>query len=321
MKKDFPNITIAGVNRKVFSIDLSGGGQEPFSLKLNFISKEETYDLNTIDPIQVSIGSFFNFTGYPVFFSKRKSVSSGETSELTLVDTSIILDKYWVGLKGKYGGGQPDLRKGTGPERRLKPSANYNVLNSVDKTKSDPNLNDLIVYETKGDFSDLILVGSYIDPCKDLASDTMTDMCDPCTAEQAANVDCAKSRNFEILDVDYTFSELIDAAKSKNIKFYGNISAPTDYRAQYTGSLRSVLDSWCKDFGYSFYWENEGVNFINLKVGINISDIDLETSSNCTIEEYTISESIQDTKKIVNIAYFGKKGEIKMINIKRLIKK
>ena len=311
MKKDFPNITIAGVNRKVFSIDLSGGGQEPFSLKLNFISKEETYDLNTIDPIQVSIGSFFNFTGYPVFFSKRKSVSSGETSELTLVDTSIILDKYWVGLKGKYGGGQPDLRKGTGPERRLKPSANYNVLNSVDKTKSDPNLNDLIVYETKGDFSDLILVGSYIDPCKDLASDTMTDMCDPCTAEQAANVDCAKSRNFEILDVDYTFSELIDAAKSKNIKFYGNISAPTDYRAQYTGSLRSVLDSWCKDFGYSFYWENEGVNFINLKVGINISDIDLETSSNCTIEEYTISESIQDTKKIVNIAYFGKKGEIK----------
>ncbi len=311
MKKDFPNITIAGVNRKVFSIDLSGGGQEPFSLKLNFISKEETYDLNTIDPIQVSIGSFFNFTGYPVFFSKRKSVSSGETSELTLVDTSIILDKYWVGLKGKYGGGQPDLRKGTGPERRLKPSANYNVLNSVDKTKSDPNLNDLIVYETKGDFSDLILVGSYIDPCKDLASDTMTDMCDPCTAEQAANVDCAKSRNFEILDVDYTFSELIDAAKSKNVKFYGNISAPTDYRAQYTGSLRSVLDSWCKDFGYSFYWENEGVNFINLKVGINISNIDLETSSNCTIEEYTISESIQDTKKIVNIAYFGKKGEIK----------
>ena len=94
MKKDFPNITIAGVNRKVFSIDLSGGGQEPFSLKLNFISKEETYDLNTIDPIQVSIGSFFNFTGYPDFFSKRKSVSSGETSELTLVDTSIILDKY-----------------------------------------------------------------------------------------------------------------------------------------------------------------------------------------------------------------------------------
>jgi hypothetical protein len=311
MKKDFPNITIAGVNRKVFSIDLSGGGQEPFSLRLSFISKEESYDLNTRNPIQVSIGSFFNFTGYPVSFSKRTSVSSGETSELTLVDTSIILDKYWVGLKGKYGGGQPDLRKGTGPERRLKPSANYNVLNPVNQTTSDPNLNDLIVYETRGDFSDLILVGSYIDPCKDLASDTLTDMCDPCTAEQVANVDCAKSRNFEILDVDYTFSELIAEARSKNIKFYGNISAPTDYRAQYTGSLRSVLDSWCKDFGYGFYWENDGVNFVNLKVGINISNINLENTSNCKIEEFTISESIQDTKKIVNIAYFGKKGEIK----------
>lgn len=311
MKKDFPNITIAGVNRKVFSIDLSGGVQEPYSLKLSFISGDESYDLNTRDPIQVRIGSFFDFSGYAVAFSKRKSVSSGETSELTLVDTSIILDKYWVGLRGKYGGGQPTLRKGTGPQRRIEPTANYNVLNPTNKDTSDPNLNRLVVYETDGDFSDLILVGSYIDPCKDLQSDTLTDMCDPCTAEQASNIDCAKSRNFEILDVDYTFSELIEGCKSKNIKIYGNISAPTDYRAQYTGTVRSVLESWCKDFGYGFYWDNGGVNFINLKEGINISNINLEDTSNCTIEEYTISESIQDTKKIVNIAYFGKKGEIK----------
>lgn len=311
MKKDFPNITIAGVNRKVFSIDLSGGVQEPYSLKLSFVSGDESYDLNTRDPIQVIIGSFFDFTGYAVAFSKRKSVSSGETSELTLVDTSIILDKYWVGLRGKYGGGQPALRKGTGPQRRIEPTANYNVLNPTNKDTSDPNLNRLVVYETDGDFSDLILVGSYIDPCKDLQSDTLTDMCDPCTAEQASNIDCAKSRNFEILDVDYTFSELIEGCKSKNIKIYGNISAPTDYRTQYTGTVRSVLESWCKDFGYGFYWNNGGVNFINLKEGINISNINLEDTSNCKIEEYTISESIQDTKKIVNIAYFGKKGEIK----------
>lgn len=311
MKKDFPNITIAGVNRKVFSIDLSGGLQEPYSLKLSFVSGNESYDLNTRDPIQVRIGSFFDFTGYAVAFSKRKSVSSGETSELTLVDTSIILDKYWIGLKGKYGGDQPILRKGTGPERRVQPTVNYNVLNPVNKITSDANLNKLVVYETDGDFSDLILVGSYIDPCKDLESDSLTDMCDPCTAEQASNIDCAKSRNFEILDVDYTFSELIEGCKSKNIKIYGNISAPTDYRAQYTGTVRSVLESWCKDFGYGFYWDNGGVNFINLKQGINISNINLEDTSNCKIEEYTISESIQDTKKIVNIAYFGKKGEIK----------
>ena len=155
MKKDFPNITIAGVNRKVFSIDLSGGIQEPYSLKLSFVSAGESYDLNTKDLIQVRIGSFFDFSGYAVAFSKRKSVSSGETSELTLVDTSIILDKYWVGLKGKYGGGQPALRKGTGPQRRVEPTANYNVLNPTNKDTSDPNLNRLVLYETDGDFSDI----------------------------------------------------------------------------------------------------------------------------------------------------------------------
>ncbi len=47
MKKDFPSIKISGVTKKVYSLDLSGGGSEPSTLRLSFVWGKENYDLNT----------------------------------------------------------------------------------------------------------------------------------------------------------------------------------------------------------------------------------------------------------------------------------
>ena len=312
MKVNFPNISIDNVNKKVYAVDLSGGGQEPFNLRLNYVDDiKATFNLDTISPIEVRIGSFFTFKGYAVSFSKKQSVSSGTTCELVLVDTSIILDKLWVGLKGKHGGGQPLIKRSvTLANTTAPPLVNLNTLYSTQRT--DPKTNGLSVFLADPNDSDLILLGSYIDPCADQNNDQVTDECDPCSDIATSKIDCQKSRSFEILDVDYSFSEL-KAALDGRVSFGNNINLPTNYRAQYTGSLREVLNNWCQDFGWTFYWDNNAnsIFFINLSTGINIDDLNLENTLNCKIEEFSESRSIEDIKKTVNIAYYGKAGEVK----------
>lgn len=77
----------------------------------------------------------------------------------------------------------------------------------------------------------------------------------------------------DVPEVDYNFTELLAALWEGNIKnpvsagypeyisiakdANGNSTLPdrnVEYRQQYTGTLREVLNSWCADFGYSFTW-------------------------------------------------------------------
>ncbi len=320
MKKQFPTIKI-GVGKaakKVYSIDLSGGGTEPATLRLSFLADNTNYEPNSNIPYTIQIGSYYTFKGYIVSCSERNSVSSGRTKELTLVDTSIILDKYWVGLKGKDGPPQATLLNGTnfGSNRNQSSTVNFGVLNPINNL-STPNLNrpvtsPTVIFEADSSKfpSNLILVGDAIDPCKDLDSDNSIDQCDPCTQTPSSKLDCLKSRGINILDVDYTFSQLIEAASSKRIPFVSNFPSTNSYRAQYRGTLREVLNNWCKDYGYSFFWNGDAVEFINLSNGITIKDEALK-SENCKIEDFSETKSIEGNSRNINIAYFGKAGEIK----------
>ena len=318
MKEDFPKITISGTSEpiKAYSIDLSGGGQEQSKLKISFISNSSvSYEPDSTKLITVTIGNFYTFKGYIVSVSNRESVASGRTTELSLIDSSIILDKLWVGLKGKYGPPQaysrPAQNKGnTINLNNLSKVVNFTSVNS----NANDNLNSLYIFETHGSFpSNLILVGEAIDPCAKLQSEAYFDPCDPCSTQQKylSLDDCQKNRDFQILDVDYTFSDLISAARSKDVFFGATFSDILNYRAQYVGTLREVLNQWCEDYGYSFYWDGEKVVFVNLASGININDGNLLSSEKCKVEDISTTKSIEGNVKNINIAYFGKNGEIK----------
>ena len=265
MKTNFPNIRISGVPKKVYSIDLSGGGAEPAQLKISFISKageSNSYELNTTTLITISIGNFYTFKGYVVACSEKQSVSSGITCELTLVDSSVILDKLWVGLKGKHGGPAAPLLKNTNSTVTQNASSiNFaNFSNLTVQSNSNLNINDLAVFQTTGFFpeNNLILVGNSVDPCQNTTSENPKDPCDPCSSTEASSstLDCSKSRALDILNVNYTFNDLILEA-SKKVNFSDTFPSSTSYRAEYTGTLREVLNNWCKDYGYSFYWDPE----------------------------------------------------------------
>jgi hypothetical protein len=316
MKADFPSIKIQGITKKVYSLDLSGGGSEPATLRLSFVWGKEDYDLNTNVPITVRIGNFYNFTGYAISFSTKESVSSGRTCELTLVDTSVILDKTYVGLKGKDGGSLPGILRQNSTQLSLPGGINLNDYAPSSAVVPSLNANlvrDLSIYRAQGDFSNMIFVGDYIDPCSNLTNDSEEDKCDPCTSNQTpdTSLDCQKSRGFKVQDVDYKFNDLIIEASRNNINFNNTFSSPIDYRAKYTGTLREVLNNWCQDFGYSFYWKDDTVIFFDLSKGITINDSSIKNSNSCKIEEVSRSKSIEGLSKDINIAYFGKDGEIK----------
>jgi hypothetical protein len=316
MKQEFPQIKIGGLPKKVYSIDLSGGGSEPATLRVSFLADNTDYTPNSNKEYTVQIGSYYTFKGYIVSSSIRNSVSSGRTKELTLVDTSIILDKHWVGLKGKDGPPQASLLTSNIGlvGRNQNASIDFGVLNPINilniSTKNINSTSPITIFEHDGNFPDnLILVGDAIDPCKDFDSDNPIDKCNPCAQEPTSKLDCFNRRSIEILDVDYTFSQLIEAASAKQgIAFDSTFASAVNYRAQYKGTLREVLNNWCQDYGYSFYWEDGRVKFINLSNGIPIRDEGIRLEK-CKIEDFSETQSIEGNSKTINIAYFGKAGE------------
>ena len=66
--------------------------------------------------------------------------------------------------------------------------------------------------------------------------------------EEWSQTDC------EIHNVSYRFQDLINIASQYGITIQISNRAP-NYKANYTGTLREVLDKWCADFGFTYIWD------------------------------------------------------------------
>jgi hypothetical protein len=317
MRSNFPIVKIGSVERKAFSMDLSGGGSSPSVFRVSFITENENYETSSSLEWDIDVVGFYRFTGYIVSINRRNGIA-GKITELTIIDSSVKLDKIFVGLKGKHGPPTAPLLLSNGQNKAAPETVNLYELSPIPvKDEAKSTTNSVSIFRTQGNFptENLILLGNAIDPCKNI-EDGALDPCDPCSTVlddvQRSRLDCEKNRSFQLLDVDYTFYELIKEAQKRGIDFVGGPTTKHDYRAQYTGTLREVLNNWCQDFGYSFYWKDNSVYFFNLQQGIvlNESSID-QVLSDCEIEERSETLSIENSSKTINIAYFGKAGEIK----------
>lgn len=274
--RSIPRVEVGGVNMPIYSLDFSGGGQEKSEVTIQFVNRNGTYQIperNGQNLVSIRIGNFFDFTGYCVTATLNNQVQGGNTLTVKYTDTSTILDFYHVGLKGVHGPGFTTTATGT--------------------------------------FSNMILVGTQVDPCQDLPVNK-TDPCAPACSDEGGNsaapiFDCIKERSLKILEVSYTFNDLRNAAQSIGVRFNNFPPINNNYRANYTGRLREVIKSWCEDYGLTFYWSDSSVNFVDLKVGVSINDSGLDTGSN--LRTKSVSYSIEGNTTIGNIAYFGAEGE------------
>jgi hypothetical protein len=271
-----PNVIFNGQSSFPYSVDFSSGGSEKSQLLMTFIDRNGNYDIdnrfprNTSNLVSITIGAFFKFDGYIVTTNVEEMAAGGAKLNVVLDDSSIILDKYVVGLKGMWGPGFTTTATGT--------------------------------------FGNLILLGTQIDPCKNIPPNA-PDPCAPDCGEDNGgkeSFNCQEEKLLKILEVDYSFPEL--QAAVAGIAKFGSFPSGinTSYRANYTGTLREVIKNWCQDFGIDFYWSDNAIYFYDTKTGANINDSAIDLSAVISKRK---SFSIEGNYTQGNVVYFGGEGE------------
>jgi hypothetical protein len=256
------------------------GGESPSTLTISVVNERGTYSTPSLSfrAESVRIGNF-NFRGYLTEYD-IKSTPSQKVLDLTYTDQSLDLDRWFVALNHKQR------------------SPGLNLPNTIFVGKQyhpcDKNLDSTVSYE-EGNQKQI----DFCDPCPFMPEDKYDFACDPVLS------------NFEIFDVYYTFNELINKMPGVfNVKV--NASKYKFFKAQHTGSLRSVLSSWCSDLGLSYFWDpvENALNIIDRKKPINIPS----PPSDVKIIDLSQGATIANTFSRGFIGSFEKAGEIKDYN-------
>lgn len=252
-------------------------GDSQSLLRISVISETGEYSITPEDlentycnPYTIKIGEKITFTGF--LDSYGESISpAGRTLDLEFVDNSRILDIINIGLYKRHG------------------------INSTKK---------------------LILVGKEIDACnEDGYADPLTEFYDPCNpcvntekSQALVNyIDCRNKNKYQINDVKYNFTELLQKINTIPITVIGAKDLNPKYLTKYTGSLREVLLSWCNDFGFFFYWDNGKIVFKDLR---NTIQVNADIESFCpNVSEYTTNYSMKNSLKTATITNFTRPGD------------
>lgn len=249
-------------------------GDSQSVVKISVISESGEYSIspNTLkntycNLYTIKIGNQITFTGFLESYNKTIS-PAGKTLELEFVDSSRVLDIIYIGLFKRHG------------------------IKSTSK---------------------MIIVGKEIDACNPDGYKnpvkTFFDPCNPCITDAgvSANVNyinCVDKSKYEIHDVKYNFTELLSKLP---IKIRGARDINPKYLASYTGTIRDVLSSWAKDFGFFFYWENGTVVFKDLRNTIQVGAAIDDFCPNLT--EYNESFSMKNSVKTATITNFTRPGD------------
>lgn len=281
------NVTINGKNQAfggyIYSVDVEVGlTAKPTQIKINFISATGTYlepELSVNSSYNIAIGNIINGNFYAITRTFKKT-SQGKTLEVIFYDGSIILDRIYVGLYKRHGDDQTNIPglMIVGHEIHPCDTNDDGVFDGRDsenllwqqldpcelRCPSDPLLTEPLlldclnkeitdVFEVKYSFRDLLnaLKGQVTQlPLR-------TDVTYPAPADLAAE--------YVRIDIPLPASKVnLNLNHFNHIKIINVPATLNDFYVQtYVGTLREVLRSWCADFGWSFFWENDGLNFID----------------------------------------------------------
>jgi len=285
-----------------YSVNLDiGFVNSPSTLTVQCVSQDGTYlkpnlsnSLN--NKLTIKVGDF-NFQGFLVSYKKNLSVSQ-KTLELRYIDTSILLDKTWIGLHKRHG-------------INVNASRNYNSILDIAYAKFD-----------NAPSSNIIIMGREMHPC-DINGDgningfdTETiDACDPCPScpTEKYKYRCGAENDLKIFEVKYTFAELLS---SLGVAVPTSVSNQSTYYREYQGKLREVLKNWCNDFGLTFYWEpsastlGDGIRLVDRTVPISINF----RPDECDITELYEGESVENCFLQGTISYYAREGQSKNYN-------
>lgn len=114
-------------------------------------------------------------------------------------------------------------------------------------------------------------------------------------------------------DINYTIDELM-----LKIKHIINVDKSFGYAnsINYTGTIRQVLSNLGSDFGFTFYWDmlTNKLEFVDLKVGINISSIEsMAKNTSIPLIDFKSEDSIEGTYAKGFSNFSAKNGGVKEV--------
>ena len=297
------NLTIPGIKGNFYggypyAIDLNiGTFDTPSTLTISVINEDGVYatpSLSWSNIVTITMGSL-TFNGYLYEYKINKSISQ-KTMDLHYEDCSKILDKIQIGLHKRHGVNPNGIS--------YSPTLNYSPKSSSPISNSW-----------------LWVLGKEIHPCdlnkngiidsSDIVSGSQNDWCDPCPncPTDKYKYRCTAQNDMKIFDVGYSFRELCEKA---GIGVPSLPSVDTVLRT-YTGTLRNVLQSWCREFGLSFYWS---FGSTGLSGGLVLFDRTVPITVNTSIDECKTTdvyegESIKNSFAASTVSYYGRQGNRK----------
>ena len=247
------------------------GGESPSTLNIDVINEIGTYTISngSLSFVnKVSVG-IGSFSFTGYLVSYEiETTATQKILHLEYIDSSADLDRYYVGLKGRHAAATNVILVG-------KP---YNPCDTSRSSKT------------------VSIGGSNVDPC---------DPCPYMPANKYTDSCSDKINKLKIWPVYYTFDELISAIPLSK----GAVNNPNPYfKANHTGTLRSVLSAWCSDLGLSIYWDpiNNILNFISRS-----SPLTIKVAPPANAVEIRSGATKQSTFARGFMGYFSKDGEIK----------
>jgi len=334
-KKTIQPILVDGSNElyggKIYYINIKINGLEnPNEVQVNVISSSGSYgepELSFDTPHEISVGSSNLNDMYLVKYKKRSS-SQGTILELFYIDGSFKLDRIWIGLNGKHGW--------------------IDKYSKVVEKLKDKTFNDLIkdeIFDQLDDSGDLFqqktpnfwLLGRQFHPCdknkdgkvKFEETKAQEYFCDPCQycPEDKYDDRCKELLYTQIFEVGYALKDLVDCSNLNSTNNTNSrpitINKPKsidektykEYYKDYYGSLRTVLNSWCYDFGFSWNLKDDVIEFIdiNSSISVDINAIKSNFQAKNQLTSYAF-ESENDSLSVSTIAWYERGGEKRKYN-------
>jgi len=274
---NIPKIKGSDYGGVIYGLNLNVGySTEPSKLTIDIVNEKGTYILPTLNT--ASSVEFGNFKFNGIIWSYNLRETAGEkTLQITLIDNSVILDRYYVllwkrGLLGQIGKLQSKSKIFDFSDESIlvpvyknsKITFEEKTLGSITKKSNSYELNDGAVK-----INNLILAGR----------------------EKFANSEC------DIPDTYYTFNDL----KAKIPVNMDNPPNNNTWRSTHEGTLREVLSSWCSDIGYDYYWNYATNRLAFYDVSRGITTVPNVTASNIISKEF--SSSMEGTFKHYGIGW------------------
>jgi len=271
-----------------------GFSRGPTKISINIVN--EGGNFKQIAPNVVSSPYDINFNGH-IFsgmhlYSYEKQKSAGQsTMTANFIDSSLVLDKIYVGLLNRQGRQFTDVHLINGSFTVRCPQESQGGATGISgiayRAVDYITTNDGCYFKKGADGGGYIILGSEYFPLSQC----------------------------EVPKVDYNFSELCSAMSYFGINHELNgFDLNPLYRQEYVGTLREVLNNWAADFAFEFFYENNTLKGINLQEPINVFDIESFALSNEYVNNVTCGESLENSSNKTLIGRFLKGRELVTFN-------